>query len=148
MSTGTGVTRTEPNTSLGSLKQIEAGVLNVGYAEAGPSDGPAVMLLHGWPYDIHTFAEASALLAAAGSRVIVPYLRRYGTTRFAPPRHCQRRTRSVAKAEVRFPGAWLKMHSSGRTPLGDGIQPRRALSGSLSVHARTGSVGSMSPSTS
>jgi pimeloyl-ACP methyl ester carboxylesterase len=70
------------NTSLGALKQIDAGVLNVGYAEAGPADGPAVLLLHGWPYDIHSYVDVAPLLAAAGYRVIVPYLRGYGTTRF------------------------------------------------------------------
>jgi pimeloyl-ACP methyl ester carboxylesterase len=64
------------------LKQIDAGVLNVGYAEAGRADGPVVVLLHGWPYDIHSFAEVMPLLAAAGYRVIVPYLRGYGSTRF------------------------------------------------------------------
>jgi pimeloyl-ACP methyl ester carboxylesterase len=68
--------------SFGPLKQIDAGVLNVGYAEAGPGDGPAVMLLHGWPYDIHSFVDVTPLLAAKGYRVIVPYLRGYGTTRF------------------------------------------------------------------
>jgi pimeloyl-ACP methyl ester carboxylesterase len=65
-----------------TIKQIEAGVLNVGYAEAGPADGPAVLLLHGWPYDIHSYAEVAPLLAAEGYRPIVPYLRGYGTTRF------------------------------------------------------------------
>ena len=63
-------------------KQIDAGELSVGYAEAGPADGPAVILLHGWPYDIHSFVDVAPLLAAAGYRVIVPYLRGYGTTRF------------------------------------------------------------------
>ena len=66
----------------GALKQIDAGVLNVGYAEVGPSDAPAVMLLHGWPYDIHSYAHVAPLLAKAGYRVIVPYLRGYGSTRF------------------------------------------------------------------
>jgi pimeloyl-ACP methyl ester carboxylesterase len=70
------------NTSFGSLKQIDAGVLNFGYAEAGPAAGPAVILLHGWPYDIHTYVDVTPLLASAGYRVIVPYLRGYGTTRF------------------------------------------------------------------
>ena len=70
------------NTSFGSLKQIDAGVLNVGYAEAGPADGPVVILLHGWPYDIHSYVDVTPLLASAGYRVIVPYLRGYGTTRF------------------------------------------------------------------
>src|SRR5947208_932127 len=70
------------NTSFGPLKQINAGVLNVGYAEAGPADGPVVILLHGWPYDIHSFVDVAPLLASAGYRVIIPYLRGYGTTRF------------------------------------------------------------------
>ena len=67
---------------LGPLKQIDAGVLNVGYAELGPSGGTPVVLLHGWPYDIHSYEEVAPLLAAKGFRVIVPYLRGYGTTRF------------------------------------------------------------------
>src|SRR4249920_298001 len=70
------------NTSFASLKQIDAGVLNVGYAEAGPASGPPVLLLHGWPYDIHTYVDVAPRLASAGYRVIVPYLRGYGTTRF------------------------------------------------------------------
>jgi pimeloyl-ACP methyl ester carboxylesterase len=70
------------NTSFGPLKHIDAGVLNVGYAEAGPADGPPVILLHGWPYDIHSFVDVTPLLASAGYRVIVPYLRGYGATRF------------------------------------------------------------------
>ena len=70
------------NTSFASLKQIDVGLLNVGYAEAGPANGPAVILLHGWPYDIHSYADVAPLLAAAGYRVIVPSLRGYGTTRF------------------------------------------------------------------
>ncbi len=72
----------ETNTSFASLKYIDAGLLNVGYAEAGPADGPPVILLHGWPYDIHSFVDVAPLLASAGYRVIVPYLRGYGTTRF------------------------------------------------------------------
>ena len=71
-----------PITTFGSLKQVEAGVLRIGYADLGPSDGPAVVLLHGWPYDIHSFVDVAPLLASAGYRVIVPYLRGYGTTRF------------------------------------------------------------------
>jgi pimeloyl-ACP methyl ester carboxylesterase len=74
---------TIPETSsFGTVSQIDAGPLNVGYVEAGPDDGPAVVLLHGWPYDIHSYAEVAPLLTAAGCRVIVPYLRGYGTTRF------------------------------------------------------------------
>ncbi|MDX3070870.1 alpha/beta hydrolase [Streptomyces sp. MI02-7b] len=71
--------------SFGPLKQIDAGVLNVGYAEAGPADGPAVVLLHGWPYDIHSYVGVAPLLAAKGYRVVVPYLRGHGTTRFLDP---------------------------------------------------------------
>ncbi len=70
------------NTSFASLKQIDAGLLNVGYAETGPADGAPVILLHGWPYDIHSFVDVAPLLASAGYRVIVPSLRGYGTTRF------------------------------------------------------------------
>jgi pimeloyl-ACP methyl ester carboxylesterase len=68
--------------SLGALKQVDAGVLNVGYADAGPANGRSVLLLHGWFYDIHSFIDVVPLLASAGYRVIVPYLRGYGTTRF------------------------------------------------------------------
>src|SRR5262245_35101706 len=70
------------NTAFGPLKQIDAGVLNVAYAEAGPASGPVVILLHGWPYDIHAFVDVAPALASAGFRVIVPHLRGYGTTRF------------------------------------------------------------------
>ena len=76
------VTANAKNTWFGSLKQIDAGLLNVGYAEAGPANSPAVILLHGWPYDIHSFVDVTPLLALAGYRVIVPYLRGYGTTHF------------------------------------------------------------------
>ena len=68
--------------SFGPLKQVKAGVLNVGYAEAGPANGTPVVLLHGWPYDIHMYVDVAPLLAASGYRVIVPYLRGYGATRF------------------------------------------------------------------
>src|SRR5262249_59112216 len=70
------------HTSLGRLKQIEAGVLNVAYAEAGPADRPPVILLHGWPYDIYSFVDVAPALASSSFRVIVPYLRGYGATRF------------------------------------------------------------------
>src|SRR3982750_4688107 len=75
-------TKPGKNTSFGALKQIDAGVLNVGYAEAGPAGGSPVILLHGWPYDIHSYAEVAPLLASKGYRVVVPYLRGFGATRF------------------------------------------------------------------
>jgi pimeloyl-ACP methyl ester carboxylesterase len=75
-------TKPGTSTSFGPLKQIDAGVLNVGYAEAGPDNGPAVILLHGWPYDIHSFVDVVPLLAAAGHRVVIPHVRGYGGTRF------------------------------------------------------------------
>ena len=76
--------KTKPgtNTSFSPLKQINAGTLNIGYAEAGPATGPVVILLHGWPYDIYSFVDVAPLLASAGYRVIIPFLRGYGTTRF------------------------------------------------------------------
>lgn len=78
-----GPTNTRSNrTSFAPIKQIDAGLLNVGYAEAGPADGRPVVLLHGWPYDIHTYVQVSPELASQGYRVIVPYLRGYGTTKF------------------------------------------------------------------
>ena len=80
--TGAVTAATGAGAPFGALKQVDAGVLSVGYAEAGPADGQAVILLHGWPYDIYSYAEATGPLAAAGYRVIVPYLRGYGTTRF------------------------------------------------------------------
>lgn len=70
------------NNSFGPLKQINAGILNIGYAEAGPANGPEVILLHGWPYDIYSFVDVAPLLAQKGYHVIMPYLRGYGTTRF------------------------------------------------------------------
>ena len=80
-----------PRTSFASLKQIDAGLLNVGYAEDGPPDGPPVILLHGWPYDIHSYVDVAPLLAAQGFRVLVPYLRGYGSTRFLSDRHLPQR---------------------------------------------------------
>jgi pimeloyl-ACP methyl ester carboxylesterase len=78
----TDTTKAETDLSFGPLKQIDAGLLNVGYVEAGPADGSAAILLHGWPYDVHSYVDVAPLLAAQGYRVIVPYLRGYGTTRF------------------------------------------------------------------
>jgi pimeloyl-ACP methyl ester carboxylesterase len=78
----TGAFKAGTNTSFQSLKQIDAGLLNIGYAEAGPAGGEPVILLHGWPYDIYSFVDVAPLLASANCRVVVPYLRGYGTTRF------------------------------------------------------------------
>src|SRR6476660_4699036 len=68
--------------SFDKIKQVDAGELNVGYADEGPANGPVVMLLHGWPYDIHCYADIVPLLTAKGYRTVVPHLRGYGTTRF------------------------------------------------------------------
>ncbi len=75
-------TRPGTHTTFAPIKQINAGVLNVGYAEAGPANGPVALLLHGWPYDIHSFVDVAPLLAARGYRVIIPYLRGHGSTTF------------------------------------------------------------------
>ncbi|MER5998028.1 alpha/beta hydrolase [Nonomuraea angiospora] len=77
-----GTAPTSPAASFAALKQVKAGLLDIGYAEAGPARGPVVICLHGWPYDIHSFVDVAPLLAAQGYRVIVPYLRGHGTTRF------------------------------------------------------------------
>jgi pimeloyl-ACP methyl ester carboxylesterase len=82
------------------LKQIDAGLLRVGYAEAGPPDSPAVILLHGWPYDIYSYVEVTPLLAAAGYRVIVPYLRGYGPTRFLSDATLRNGQQSALAADV------------------------------------------------
>ena len=74
------VTSRAADVSFRSLKQIDAGILKVGYAEDGPAGGPVVILLHGWPYDIYTYVDVAPLLASAGYRVIIPYLRGYGST--------------------------------------------------------------------
>jgi pimeloyl-ACP methyl ester carboxylesterase len=88
-------------TSFCSLKQIDAGDLNVGYAEAGPGDGPAVMLLHGWPYDIYSFADVAPRLTQAGYRVIVPYVRGYGTTRFLSGDTARNGQQAVLAVDIR-----------------------------------------------
>src|SRR5580698_4786447 len=82
MTPATPASKGSSGAAFGPLKQIDAGLLNIGYAEAGPANGPAVLLLHGWPYDIYSFVDVAPLLASAGYRVIVPYLRGYGTTSF------------------------------------------------------------------
>jgi pimeloyl-ACP methyl ester carboxylesterase len=92
--------RNGTSTSFGALKQIDAGLLNVGYAEAGPSDGSVVMLLHGWPYDIHSFVEVAPRLSEKGYRVIVPYLRGYGTTRFLSSATLRNGQQSVIAVDI------------------------------------------------
>jgi pimeloyl-ACP methyl ester carboxylesterase len=98
--TDTATMKPGTNTPFGALKQVDAGLLRVGYAEAGPADGRAVVLLHGWPYDIHSYAEVTPLLAAAGYRVIVPYLRGYGTTRFLSDATLRNGQQSVLGTDV------------------------------------------------
>jgi pimeloyl-ACP methyl ester carboxylesterase len=88
------------NSGFTSLKQIDAGVLNVGYAEAGPGDGPVAVLLHGWPYDIYSYADVSPLLTAAGYRVIVPYLRGYGSTGFLSTATFRNGQQSVVAVDI------------------------------------------------
>ena len=90
----------ERSASFPDLKQIDAGLLNVGYAEAGPTDGRAVILLHGWPYDIHSYVDVIPLLASAGYRVIVPHLRGYGTTHFRSEQTVRNGQQSVVAVDL------------------------------------------------
>ena len=114
------------NTSFASLKQIDAGLLNVGYAEAGPADGPAVVLLHGWPYDIHSYVDVAPLLASAGYRVIVPYLRGYGTTRFLSDETFRNGQQSVVAVDI--------------IALMDALKIKRAVIGGYDWGARTAAI--------
>jgi pimeloyl-ACP methyl ester carboxylesterase len=102
----------EKNTSFGPLKQIEAGLLNVGYAEAGPASGPPVILLHGWPYDIHTYVDVAPLVASKGYRVIVPYLRGYGTTQFLSTATLRNAQQSALAVDVIALMDALKIHKA------------------------------------
>jgi pimeloyl-ACP methyl ester carboxylesterase len=94
------VVKAATNTSFGAIRQIDAGILNVGYADLGPSDGTPVILLHGWPYDIHTYVDVAPLLAASGYRAIVPYLRGYGTTRFLSSDTARNGQQSVIAVDI------------------------------------------------
>jgi pimeloyl-ACP methyl ester carboxylesterase len=114
------------NTSFASLKQIDAGLLNVGYAEAGPANGPPVILLHGWPYDIYSFVDVAPLLASAGYRVIVPYLRGYGTTRFLSPDAFRNGQPSALAADV--------------TALMDALNIKKAILAGFDWGARTANI--------
>ena len=93
-------TASPKNTSFASLKQIHAGLLNVGYAEAGPANGPAVILLQGWPYDIYSYVDVAPLLASAGYRVIVPFLRGFDTTRFVSSETFRNGQQSVVALDI------------------------------------------------
>jgi len=110
----------------GALKQIDAGVLNVGYAEVGPSDGRAVMLLHGWPYDIHSYVDVAPLLESAGYRVIIPYLRGYGTTRFLSSETLRNGQPSVVAVDI--------------IALMDALKIQRATIGAFDWGARTANI--------
>src|SRR5262245_35696770 len=99
--------RASSGDSFDKIRQVQAGPLDIGYGEAGPADGRAVILLHGWPYDIHSYAEVTPILAAQGFRVIVPYLRGYGTTRFL-----SERTPSGTDSRPH----WLRMSCHSWTP--------------------------------
>jgi pimeloyl-ACP methyl ester carboxylesterase len=116
----------DPNASFGALKQIEAGALNVGYAESGPASGPPVLLLHGWPYDIHSFDEVAPILASAGYRVIVPYLRGYGTTRFLSSETPRNGQQSVVAVDA--------------TALMDALKIEKAVLGGFDWGARTADI--------
>jgi pimeloyl-ACP methyl ester carboxylesterase len=114
------------HTSFRSLKQINAGLLNVGYAEDGPEDGPAVILLHGWPYDIHSYVDVAPLLAAKGYRVIVPYLRGYGTTRFLSNDTVRNAQQSVVALDI--------------IALMDALKIKQAIIGGFDWGARTADI--------
>ncbi|MFI6095638.1 alpha/beta fold hydrolase [Lentzea sp. NPDC051213] len=97
-STATATAATAP--AWGPIKQVRAGLLNIGYAELGPADGPVTILLHGWPYDIHSYVDVAPALAAKGHRVLVPYLRGYGSTRFLHAHTMRNGQQSAIAADV------------------------------------------------
>jgi pimeloyl-ACP methyl ester carboxylesterase len=112
--------------SFGPIKQVDAGLLNVGYAEAGPAEGTPVILLHGWPYDIHSYADAAPLLAARGYRVIVPYLRGYGSTRFLSTDTFRNGQQSVVGLDI--------------TALMDALKIQKAIIGGYDWGSRTADI--------
>ncbi len=112
--------------SFGTIRQINAGLLNVGYAEAGPADGPVVILLHGWPYDIHSFVDVAPILAAAGYRVILPYLRGYGSTRFLSDSTVRNGQQAVVALDI--------------IALMDALKINRAIFGAFDWGARTACI--------
>jgi len=109
---GSPATKPQTHESLGPLKQIDAGLLNVGYAEVGPADGSPVILLHGWPYDIHSFADVAPLLALKGYRVIIPFLRGYGTTCFLSSDTFRNGQQSVVALDIIALMDALKIHKA------------------------------------
>jgi pimeloyl-ACP methyl ester carboxylesterase len=116
----------QASASLAPLKQIDAGLLRVGYADIGPAKGPPVLLLHGWPYDIHSFAEVAPALGSAGYRAIVPYLRGYGTTRFLSPDTFRNAQQSAVALDV--------------IALLDALNIERAVIGGFDWGARTANI--------
>jgi len=125
-STKTAVINSPTNTSFGSLKQIEAGLLNVGYVEAGPANGQPVILLHGWPYDIYSYADVTPLLVAKGYRAIVPHLRGYGSTRFLSGDTTRNGQQSVIAIDI--------------INLMDALKIKKALIGGFDWGARTANI--------
>jgi pimeloyl-ACP methyl ester carboxylesterase len=116
----------EAKSAFAPLKQVNAGLLNVGYAESGPVGGPPVILLHGWPYDIYSFVDVAPLLASAGYRVIVPYVRGYGTTRFLSPDAFRNGQPSALAADI--------------TALMDALNIKKAILAGFDWGARTANI--------
>ncbi len=116
------------DSAFGPLRQVHAGLLDVGYVDAGPADGPAVVLLHGWPYDIHSYVDVVPLLTAAGYRALVPYLRGYGATRFLSDETSatenRRRSRSTSSTSWT---RWSSTVRSWRVSTGELGQPTSSL---------------------
>ena len=111
--------------SFAPLKRINAGLLNVAYAEAGPADGPPVILLHGWSYDIHSFVDVTPLLTSAGYRVLVPYLRGYGATRFLSSETFRKRSAfGVGGRRYRLHGC-AQDRQRRSSPVSTGVRGRR-----------------------
>jgi pimeloyl-ACP methyl ester carboxylesterase len=126
MSAGEGIMSAPSGRAFDSLKQIDAGVLNVGYAEAGPASGRAVILLHGWPYDIHAYADVTPILAAKGYRVIIPYLRGSGTTRFLSDRTVRNGEQAALAVDT--------------IALMDALKIQKAIIGGFDWGSRTGAI--------
>jgi pimeloyl-ACP methyl ester carboxylesterase len=118
--------RSSSSSSFGPVKQIDAGVLNVGYVDSGPSDGPAVVLLHGWPYDIRSYADVAPILVSEGYRVIVPYLRGFGTTRFLSDESLRNGEQAALAVDVRA--------------LMDALEIEQAILGGFDWGARTADI--------